>query len=694
MKFNEMFKPSLLLFSLFLSGVLSAQPTKHQLMVSKGTIPDHFLERSVNKYKAQVSEISNNEDRFEKKIQKRFYLESNYLGSQLLMSGKVLVNDTIGAYLNQIADVLLADNPDLRSKVNFYVVKSPIINAFATDQGNIFINMGLIAKVKNEAQLAYIMCHEIIHFVRKHSIQRYVEAEKIDASKGVYTQGSLDDKIFLKSFYAKSQETEADSLGFVLFSKTAFRQQNAVDALALLTTFDLPFDQQATDYTAFFSSPLFSLDSLSVMPLDSFSRKVNKESDYKTHPEIEDRVAKINKLISPSDSSRKNFLVSTDLFNVHRLSARFEIAHYFLRKHEFYHALYCAYNLSVEYPDNPFLRDILVKSFYGISRVATLSTNFGTLKSDWYRYAQRVRDNMKYEAPEIQQLYHFFGQIKKGHLNYYGISKLWHEYHLTESEVAKIRLTDLVADYKTHYQNNKDSFFHRQVEDLMHVSSFNTLYAAAEDKTPIEEPAKKRLFAKRDRPKIKHLIALDPNYLKFDLRKEHQIKYIASERSLNEYHNGLDQVSEKLGVKIDVLSPSRFTAIEVQKFNDMALFNTYFEEQSYAFSKYGADYEAIHEVCDRYGTDKVALLGTLSFHLDKNKSKSTFFLLWTAVVFPLFPLGVYNYSIPLHRTFNYAFVFDLEKQSLVFSNVHRTTLNDLSSTVKSALYYNLHQISK
>jgi hypothetical protein len=690
MKINGMIKQCVVFLCLVLTSTAFTQTSaNYELLKSSGAIPDHFLERSESKYKTQLAEISREDSRYERKIQKRFYLESNYLGSQLLMSGKVLVNDPIGAYINQIADVLLKHDKELRSQLNFYVVKSPIVNAFATDQGNIFINMGLIAKVKSEAQLAYIMCHEIIHFQRKHSIQRYVESEKIDENKGVYTQESLDDKIFLKSFYVKAQETEADSLGFLLFSKSEYSLSAATEALALLGTYDLPFDQKSSNYIDFFTSPNFPLDSAGVMPLDSFSRK-EYTSDFETHPAVPDRVAKIQGLILQSDTTSNHYIVSNELFSAHQLTARFEIAHYFLRKGAYYEALYCAYNLKLDYPDNQFLNDIVAKSIYGISRSITLELSLEDLESDWVDYSKKVSRAMKYNSPEIQQLHYFLSQVDRKRFNQYAIDKLWQDYQSEKSEVTKLRLSGLLKDYHKHSKKESDT----SQFDLVNTPSLMAIHDPSTEQNTSPQP-KKRKRHKKNRPGIKNLIVLDPNYLKFDLRKENQVKYIASERSLNQYHEGLNKIANLLDMNVHVLSPASFDANDVEKFNDMALLNSYFEEKNRTpFDNYSADYEAIQAICNRYGTDQLALLGTLSFHLDKDKLSSIFLLAWTAIVFPALPMGVYNITVPQYRTFNYAFVFDLTQSTVVFNNVHRTKLNDISGTVKSALYYNLRQISR
>jgi beta-barrel assembly-enhancing protease len=65
----------------------------------------------------------------------------------------------------------------------FYVINSPIPNAFAYPNGMVFVYSGLLKIMENEAQLALVLGHEISHVLYEHSAQRY--------SKNKYLEGGL-----------------------------------------------------------------------------------------------------------------------------------------------------------------------------------------------------------------------------------------------------------------------------------------------------------------------------------------------------------------------------------------------------------------------------------------------------------------------------------------------------------------------
>src|SRR5690554_7853402 len=95
-------------------------------------------------------------------------MRTTYSLNNILKTGYVLYGDPMTLYIQKIAANLLKNEPSLKDELQFYVIKNNITNALCTDPGVIFITTGLIAQVENEAQLAYIIAHEIVHYQEKH----------------------------------------------------------------------------------------------------------------------------------------------------------------------------------------------------------------------------------------------------------------------------------------------------------------------------------------------------------------------------------------------------------------------------------------------------------------------------------------------------------------------------------------------
>ncbi|MEN8214227.1 MAG: M48 family metalloprotease, partial [Pseudomonadota bacterium] len=90
-------------------------------------------------------------------------------------SSEVIDDPLLNSYLQSLGDKL-ARHSDARSRsFNFFLVKSPIINAFAGPGGNIGIHTGLLMESQTESELAAVLAHEIAHVSQRH-LARLIQA--------------------------------------------------------------------------------------------------------------------------------------------------------------------------------------------------------------------------------------------------------------------------------------------------------------------------------------------------------------------------------------------------------------------------------------------------------------------------------------------------------------------------------------
>lgn len=89
---------------------------------------------------------------------------------------KLLANDEVQAYVKRLGESLIPEYqknlaPEDPQKINFrfYVIKDKDPNAFATANGIMVVNSGMIEILENEAQLASVISHEISHATQEHS---------------------------------------------------------------------------------------------------------------------------------------------------------------------------------------------------------------------------------------------------------------------------------------------------------------------------------------------------------------------------------------------------------------------------------------------------------------------------------------------------------------------------------------------
>jgi beta-barrel assembly-enhancing protease len=152
-------------------GVLGQSFDDYVPLSAQGPIPADFTTRSSEKFDRAKRELKGSETDKGHQAKQNFLLESNFLIDQVLGSGRVLFNDPVSNYLSELLDTILVEEPELRAQIRVYAVRSAIVNSFTTDNGIILVNLGLIAQLENESQLAFILCHELAHFTEHQRIQ-------------------------------------------------------------------------------------------------------------------------------------------------------------------------------------------------------------------------------------------------------------------------------------------------------------------------------------------------------------------------------------------------------------------------------------------------------------------------------------------------------------------------------------------
>lgn len=89
----------------------------------------------------------------------------------LYKSGATYEDAELLAYLDSIGrKVIPPDFKDEKVNISFKVIRDPTVNAFALPTGTIYLHTGLLSRLDNEAQLAFLLGHEISHVVNKDGV--------------------------------------------------------------------------------------------------------------------------------------------------------------------------------------------------------------------------------------------------------------------------------------------------------------------------------------------------------------------------------------------------------------------------------------------------------------------------------------------------------------------------------------------
>ncbi|MDZ7659756.1 M48 family metalloprotease [Fodinibius sp.] len=138
--------------------------------------------------------------------------------------------ERIGQEVLEVSHMRREDTDPKYRNTEFYfrVLNSPVVNAFALPGGYIYVTRGLLAHLKNEAQLAVVLGHEIAHVAARHASQRAFEQQMGQLAliggavageellgvpgQSVLQLGSQAAQ-FLFLSYSRDDERESDQLG-------------------------------------------------------------------------------------------------------------------------------------------------------------------------------------------------------------------------------------------------------------------------------------------------------------------------------------------------------------------------------------------------------------------------------------------------------------------------------------------------
>ena len=217
-KLHLMNKFLLLLFTNFCVLSLFAQfNTDYKPILLRGPIPKEIIENVKDKKELNIK--SSNDELSEKQKQE-FYTIFSYAIKNYFQSGYIYFNDTFTSYLSRVVNEITINNGIKGVKI--YPSKVDDANALSWQDGSIFFNIRLLNWIDNEAQLAYILCHEISHYIKKHSMQEFQFTR--NNRDDVFNKGNEFDKVLSTLSFSRTQELDADKSGFELFSKTKYNK--------------------------------------------------------------------------------------------------------------------------------------------------------------------------------------------------------------------------------------------------------------------------------------------------------------------------------------------------------------------------------------------------------------------------------------------------------------------------------------
>ena len=212
--------------------------------------------------------------------------------AQVKSSAELDRDAALNAYVKGVVCKVASEYcPELR----VYVLDRPFLNAAAAPNGYVEVWSGLLLRARSEDELAYVLGHEVSHFARNHTLERWVAAKHtantllvlqavvaVGAAGAMYSAAgsgapgagqrinnisyaaqSLNDLIYLAGVsalfgFSREEESEADKLGFERAVKAGYDKGAGAsmwnDVIAESQASDFPKVRQSESRASIFST--------------------------------------------------------------------------------------------------------------------------------------------------------------------------------------------------------------------------------------------------------------------------------------------------------------------------------------------------------------------------------------------------------------------------------------------------------
>ena len=303
-------------------------------------------------------------------------------------------NAEADSYLNGLVTQIFKNNPQLNTLgTRFLFSRVYWPNAFSSGEGTIVFNIGLFAKLNNESEVVFVLCHELAHLYLDHSnkaIMQYVttvnskefQEELKEIKKSKYEVNKQLDKlekglVFKDRRHGREHENEADSVGLGFMKNTGYSLTGALTGLAMLDIIDKetyaaePGLQRFFNFTEYpFKSKWLKKEEVFFGGVPDKAISTKEKDSLKTHPDCKARIAKLTPIVErindhnaqrPADN--KDFLVSEAQFKTLTTNFKFEVVEFCWVSKRISRCLYYALELLEKNPDNVYLVTTIGKCF-------------------------------------------------------------------------------------------------------------------------------------------------------------------------------------------------------------------------------------------------------------------------------------------------------------------------------------------
>lgn len=680
---------------------------EYKTLKSQGTIPQDFSSLT---YKKIQEDLKTGKENLSKSQEKIFFQGIHYGIDDILHSGMVIYGDEVSNYVQKIAEKLLSEDETLFNKLRFYTLKSNETNAFSTDQGMIFVTTGLISQLTSEAQLAFVLAHEISHYTQKHVVETFEYKANQRRSLGIRDL----------SFYSKEKEFEADKLGLKLYNKAGYSKAELVPSFDVLMYSYLPFDEVEFPKSYISTDNMFVPDN--IFPDKKYEIKAEEDYDdsKSSHPNIKKRKETIeNEIVTFNNWGNTISFFGEQKFIFIRQLCRFESVRTDILNSNYADAIYSIFLLEKIYPSSLYLNRMKAQAWLGLAQykkngsinetVDKTADLEGEIATVHYFIKKMSKDALltlalrkvfdvkqKYNSDkQIDAIYRVLikelsstSSFKIENYSKKTYTDAWKEFNEKKAKSAVVSDTVVQTKSSSKYDkikskkniDNSENFDSTKyylygISDIITDSNFSLIYKEdlaknqkeKEDKEEFDKLSYKQQKKIRKKNEetilnlgINELIIVEP--MVFSYKKE-KLDLIKSEKLKHDFSEVIENTAIETDLKVYTLDRDHLEKKGTDVYNERSVMFSFMEQISREdnFNLFPVDFSELEEIKLNYGTSKV--LFTWVSHEYKSKINGM------AVFGSLFIYPFLTFYIPYgilsgHNTELNIVILDIDKGSV------------------------------
>lgn len=387
---------------------------------------EHFYLNQTQKTEILINQIS---DTRVKSEMREVFREKKSKFLQQIKSGKFVYHKEISPLIDKIFADIKTNNPNENfNDIKIILALDEEVNAYNSGEGIVVINLPLVLNINDELELSFIICHEISHQMLNHvynsieahlkkgnskeMIEKARELEKVKYNRRTLAKVEVKNFVYHNRRFSRDKEHQADSLGFVYFSKTNPKYLlKSTEALACLKYVDKEKDSLIKkDYHVIFDNTTIVFQDEWLDTEDFRDYNYQKMTNFwdidslRTHPDIDKRITYLKDKfkISESQISEYNKLNYLTLKSKSKYDEIFML--YYLK--EYGKSLYKTMILLKSDKENPILKKMMYDNLYMISEY-----------KNQYKLNQCLETESPYFSASYNMFLSFIRNLRKNTLN-------------------------------------------------------------------------------------------------------------------------------------------------------------------------------------------------------------------------------------------------------------------------------------